>query len=159
MKNIKLAPNQPLMKKIFFLSLSILLSVSVFSQQGKDGAPNITTTTIVNIYTPLSAVATPGTTTISVASSTGFAAGDLIYIIQMQGASVYAYTNYYGNRNDVSPRDTSEGKVKSYNGAGNNEFAEIASVSGNIITLNCGLKVLDSFSVVGKTQVIRVPRY
>jgi gliding motility-associated-like protein len=145
------------MKKIFFLLLIILTGTSIFAQQGKDGAPNITVTTTVNIYTPLAANASANTTTISVVSAAGFSAGDLIYIIQMQGATVKAYSYQFGNPNAGIPNDTSFGKISSYNGSGNNEFAEIASVSGNILTLDCALK--DSFGIAGKTQIIRVPRY
>lgn len=148
------------MKKIFYFILLInFLTTSLFAQQGKDGTPSITTTTIVNIYTPLTANAAVGTNTISVLSVTGFSPGDLIYIIQMQGATVKANIYQFNNQNNALPNDTSFGKITAYNGAGNNEFAEITSVSssGNIITLDCALK--DSFGVNGRTQVIRVPRY
>ncbi len=144
-----------------FLNISVfflfLISLSLNAQQGKDGSPTISTSSTVNIYTPLAVNSAIGTTTISVVNSAGFAPGDLVYIIQMQGAAVNAYVNFYGNSNISLPFDTSFGKITSYNGAGNNEFAEISTVSGNIITLNCGLK--DSFSTYGKTQIIRVPRY
>ncbi|HRD40645.1 MAG TPA: hypothetical protein PLC65_18595, partial [Bacteroidia bacterium] len=78
------------MKKSSTLSLVFLfLSFVALSQRGKDGAGNITVAnTIVNIYTPLTANANVGNTTISVGSTAGYAVGDLIMIIQMQGASV-----------------------------------------------------------------------
>ena len=146
------------MKKILFLLLVLnFVGTTVFAQQGKDGVPSITTTTIVNIYTPLTVDAAIGATTISVASVTSFSVGDLIYIIQMQGAQVKANVYEYGNPNNALPNDTSFGKITAYNGAGNNEFAEVNSVSGNIITLNCALK--NSYIVTGNTQIIRVPRY
>ena len=145
--------------KIICFLVILLQFFSAKSQQGKDGAPNITVTTTVNIYTPLAANTSANTNTISVVSAAGFSAGDLIFIIQMQGAIVNAYTYQYGDPNDGQPKDTSFGKIKSYNGAGNNVFAEIASVSGNIITLDCALALKDSFGIEGKTQVIRVPRY
>jgi len=142
--------------KIFFISF-LLFSFISNAQQGKDGTPNITTTTTVNIYTPLTVNASAGATSITVTTATGFSAGDLIYIVQMQGAAVNAYVYQYGNTNIALPFDTSFGKTTSYNGAGNNEFSEINSVSGNVITLNCALKY--DFGTSGKTQIIRVPRY
>jgi gliding motility-associated-like protein len=146
------------MKKVLSFLLIYIAAITTFAQQGKDGAPSITTATTVNIYTTLSANVAAGATTITMASATGFSAGDLIYIIQMQGAVVgNAYVFEWGNVNNALPNDTSFGKVTAYNGAGNNEFAEINSISGNVITLNCALK--DSFGINGKTQVIRVPRY
>ncbi len=143
---------------------ALLCSFSVKAQQGKDGVANITATgTVVNIYTPLTVSVSAGATKIVVASTASFSPGDLIYIIQMQGATIRDSVNYYGNPNDALPRDTGVGKINSYNGAGNNEFAEITAVSssGDTITLDCGLKNTYSDSLGGypNTQVIRVPRY
>jgi gliding motility-associated-like protein len=153
------------MKKLLFLSLNILIGTSLFAQQGKDGAGNITTanTIVNNVSTTLTSNAAIGTTTIAVASVAGLSAGDLLFIMQAQGATVHDSTNYWGNPNDALPNDTSSGKVTKYNGAGNNEFAEINSIVGNVITLNCTLS--DSFRggsvTLGSitTQVIRVQRY
>ncbi|MGZ3863636.1 MAG: T9SS type B sorting domain-containing protein [Bacteroidia bacterium] len=147
----------------FALSFFFFLSAGLKAQQGKDGPGNITVAnTTVNIYTPLTVSVTANTTNIiTVGSATGFSAGDLIYIIQNQGATVNAYTNQYGNPNQTVPNDTSEGKIKSYNSTGNNEFAEVTSVSGNNLTLDCVVKNTygDSSGGVPKVQVIRVPRY
>ncbi|MHB8403151.1 MAG: T9SS type B sorting domain-containing protein [Bacteroidia bacterium] len=140
----------------FFLFV-LLCSFSVKAQQGKDGVASITTTSIVNIYTSLTANVSAGATSITVASTVGFSVGDLIYIIQMQGATVRDSIYEWGNVNDAIPRDTSYGKIRTYNGSGNNEFGEITSILGNIVTLDCALK--DSFGINGKTQIIRVPRY
>ncbi len=77
--------------------LFCLVSVCLFAQRGKDGSPTITTTVEVNEYTYLTANATAGNTTITVAGSTlnahnrfsaNLAPGDLIMIIQMQGATL-----------------------------------------------------------------------
>jgi hypothetical protein len=79
------------MKSIYALSL-VLLSLNLFSQRGKDGTPTISAAnTIVNAYTPLTSNVTSGSTTLNVGNSTAFAVGDLIYIIQMQGANVNNY--------------------------------------------------------------------
>ena len=144
-------------KSCLILICFVLSTLSVFAQQGKDGAASITTSTVVNLYTPITANVAAGSTSIPVLSTAGFSAGDLIYIVQMQGAFVNAYVYEWGNPNNALPNDTSFGKIKAYNGAGNNEFAEITSITGNSITLDCALK--DSFGLNGKTQVIRVPRY
>ncbi|MGZ4081723.1 MAG: Ig-like domain-containing protein [Bacteroidia bacterium] len=148
---------------LFTISFCFLFSLGLKAQQGKDGAGNITVAnTTVNIYTPLTVSVTANSTNvITVGSTAGFSAGDLIYIIQNQGATVNAYTNEFGNPNQTLPNDTSEGKIKSYNSTGNNEFAEVTSVSGNSLTLDCQIKNTygDSAGGVPKVQVIRVPRY
>ncbi|MDP2387552.1 MAG: gliding motility-associated C-terminal domain-containing protein [Bacteroidota bacterium] len=154
------------MKKIF-LTLLITVSLAGFAQQGKDGAPTINASTIVNSYTTLSADATSGTSTITVAAIAGLAggainalsAGDLIMIIQMQGAvtNVLSPSPPWMDLNTSGPYDNTYGDITSYNNAGNNEFAEINSISGTTLTLNCQLK--NSYSASGKTQIVRVPRY
>ncbi|HTA63742.1 MAG TPA: hypothetical protein VK835_14860, partial [Bacteroidia bacterium] len=168
MKNIKLAPNQRLMKKLILLSFTVLLSASLFAQQGKDGPGNISlpNTIVNNVSTTLTSNATYSSTTISVASAAGLSAGDLLFIMQAQGATVYDSTDYWGNPHQALPFDTSAGKVRKYHGAGNNVFAEIHSISGNNITLNCALSLNQSDSFRGslnagdiKTQVVRVQRY
>src|ERR1700758_4733746 len=106
------------MKKIA-LALIYLLSIHAsIAQQGKDGVANITATSTVNIYIPLIANAAAGTTSITVASTAGFSAGDLIYIIQMQGATVRDSVYEWGNPNNALPTDKSFGKIRAYNGAG-----------------------------------------
>jgi gliding motility-associated-like protein len=151
--------------KISYLLLfsAFLFSFGLKAQQGKDLAGVIAAAgTIVNIYTPLTVSVTAGSTNvITVGSAAGFSTGDLIYIIQMQGATVKAYTYEYGNPNQTIPNDTSAGKIDSYGSTGNNEFAQIASVSGNNITLDCNIKNTygDSLGGVPKVQVIRVKRY
>ncbi|HKC68326.1 MAG TPA: hypothetical protein VKG26_08855, partial [Bacteroidia bacterium] len=152
------------MKKLFLFLLPVLTSLTLFAQQGKDGAGNITVanTIVNNVSTTLTSNVAIGSTTIAVASTAGLSAGDLLFIMQAQGALVNDSTNYWGNPNNALPNDTSSGKIHKYNGAGNNEFAEINSIQGNIITLNCTLS--DSFrgtSVAGDitSQVIRVQRY
>ncbi|HXD92630.1 MAG TPA: hypothetical protein VNX01_05415, partial [Bacteroidia bacterium] len=152
------------MKKLFFLSFTFLIGISIFAQQGKDGPGNISTanTIVNNVSTTLTSNTAIGTTTIAVASAAGLSPGDLLFIMQAQGALVNDSTNDFGNPNDALPNDTSSGKVHKYCGAGNNEFAEINSIVGNVITLNCTLS--DSFrgsSTAGDitTQVVRVQRY
>lgn len=136
--------------------LAICLLPSLLSAQpGKDGARTVTATnTVLNTYTTLSAGASAGATTITVASnaltggafSTNLASGDLIMIIQMQGATINTTnTASYGN-------------VEDYGSSGRYEFACVSSVSGsNTITLAAPLA--NSYTTAGRTQVVRVPRF
>ncbi len=131
----------------FFLNSFVL-----FAQMGKNGALTTSTTSILNDYTPLTANATAGTNLLNVVSSvlntriaTPLAAGDLIFIIQMQGASM------------TTPDDSTYGSLINYNNCGNFEFAEVASVpSSTQINTACQLK--NNYTASGRTQVVRVPR-
>src|SRR5687768_14927787 len=99
-------------RAILFLIPLILFITNVLAQPGKEGAKVISANnSIVNEYTALTANATAGNTTLTVASNTlnqnarfsgSLAAGDLIMIIQMQGATL------------TSANDSSWGMVSSY---------------------------------------------
>ena len=145
------------MKKCITLLFFLACFSSAFSQKGKNGAGNILVSTIVNAYTSLIADAFIGNTSLNVSSGSGYSAGDLVYIIQIQGASVNCYINPWGNPNSAEPYSQAFGKITNYNNAGNNEYAQIASVSGNIITIDCPLK--NNYTAAGKVQVVKVPRY
>ncbi|MGZ3885568.1 MAG: hypothetical protein ACXVPD_16175, partial [Bacteroidia bacterium] len=147
-------------KQVYYFACLFALSFSLFSQRGKDGVGNITVAnTVVNIYTGLTADVTSGNTTISVASTAGYAVGDLVYIIQMQGARPNAGRDtIFPDFNSAVPTNTTYGAVTSYSNAGNQEFAQINSVpNGTSLVLDCGLK--NDYHMFGKVQVIRVPRY
>lgn len=149
------------MKLIFMLKQLVLVgillsSISLVAQRGKDGIRSISSgSTLVNEYTTLTANATSGAITIQVSNSTlnennrflnPLSAGDLLLIIQMQGAQIVA-----GNVPDF-------GTITNYNGAGNHEWAEVKSVpNSNQIELMCGLQ--NSYLAAGKTQILRIPRY
>ena len=154
---------------ILFSSLGLLLAFGVFflianignhekamAALGMHGAKTVSSTgVIVNEYTSLTSNASSGSTSINVSSSGlnangrfsgNLAAGELLMIIQMQGASI--------NNTDAS----TYGAVTSYNNCGNFEFVEVQSIlSGTSIRLANGLA--RSYSTSGKVQVIRVPRY
>ncbi|REJ80967.1 MAG: PKD domain-containing protein [Bacteroidetes bacterium] len=126
------------------------------AQAGKDGAKSIPSgTSFVNEYTGISSDVNSGTNTIQVVSnnlnsgglfSSALGRGDLIMIIQMQGVQV------------SNPDDSTYGAITNYNNCGRYEFAEVSSVSGsNNITTSCALQ--NSYSVAGRTQVLRVPRF
>lgn len=158
------------------LCISILLSgLNLFSQRGKNGTANITTAnSIVNSYTSLTANVAAGSTAINVASTTGYNIGDLVMIIQMQGAGVRSsLDNISGDLTNSIPENTTHGEIFAYNNCGNYEFAEITSIpDGVTIILDCGLKNSYDASLAtnsspfvfpatlpGKVQVIKVPRY
>jgi gliding motility-associated-like protein len=146
-----------LILSVFFLGLFS----SAFSQRGKNGIAVFNTSQIVNLYTTLAVDATAGSSSVNVANSASLSAGDLIYIIQMQGATTNVYhggsTPPWYDAQSALPTDTSYGRITAYNGAGNNELAEISSVNGNELIVSCAIK--NNYSAVGKTQIVKVPRY
>lgn len=162
------------MKPLLYMSL-LLCSTSLFSQRGKDGTVNITAAnTVVNNYTTLNANASIGATSITVANTAGYNVGDLVMIIQMQGAGVLAsFDNNSGDYTNSIPENNTHGQIYTYNNCGNYEFAEVNTiVNGTTMTLDCGLKNNYDVSYVttanpfphgitlpGRVQVIRVPRY
>ena len=85
-------------RTLLLLFYIILIASQSFAQRGKDGSVTINTANrIVNEYTRLTADAAVGATTITVAASglntnsrfgATLAPGDLIMIIQMQGATL-----------------------------------------------------------------------
>jgi uncharacterized repeat protein (TIGR01451 family) len=118
-------------------------------QIGKDGAFTATAAnTTVNTYTTLTAGATAGATTISVASATGITVGDVLLVYQAQGATIStANANTYG-------------AVSALGNAGRYEYVSVASVVGTTITLGtvCDTTPL-RFSYSSGAQVVRVPQY
>ncbi|MCB9234441.1 MAG: gliding motility-associated C-terminal domain-containing protein [Bacteroidia bacterium] len=100
-------------------------------------------TNIINIYTPVSAI--NGCNQVTVGSSAGFFVGGKVMIIQMKGASVNL-TN-----------TAAFGSITSYNEAGDHEFATVAGISGNVITLQNGL--LNTYNPAGTVQLLTVPTF
>ncbi len=133
----------------------------IFAQKGKDNVGNITAPgTIVNTYTTLSVNANVNAFSISVADANFVTSGDLILIIQIQGASIKEGAV---STDPTATQDPTWGTILRYNNCGNYEFKEVESVSGTTITLKCGLEKAYSVGKIGnapqRTQVIRVPRY
>lgn len=119
---------------------------------GQDGAALVDMPgTVVNRYAILSSDAVAGSDTIEVSNIADLMPlnpGDLVMVIQMQGAKIAA---------DDS---ASFGAVTDAQGAGRYEVATVRSVQGNAITLDVGCGGLrNDYVVAGKTQVIRVPEF
>lgn len=140
----------------YFLFNTIGSAEQASASPGKDGTKTVTAAnTIVNEYTTLSSNVSAGATSLSVAASSlnansrfsgSLAAGDLILIIQMQGASI------------STSNSSSYGSVSNYNNCGLYEFAKVSTVPNSTsITVSNGLK--NSYSSSGKVQIVRVPRY
>ncbi|UOQ52655.1 beta strand repeat-containing protein [Hymenobacter cellulosivorans] len=144
--------------RLWLILLLLLPGLSAQAQRtrGSDGNRTVSTgTAIVNEYAKVTADAAAGATLIRVSSNTLNAngrflgvltQGDLILLIQMQGASI--------TTNDAAIY----GSVSAYNNAGRYELLEVASVSGtDVINLTCGLKY--DYTAAGQTQVVRLPRF
>lgn len=156
--------------KKYWLS-TVLLVAGVFganAQKAKDGSislsPGSSTTYIPNRYTTLTTSVAAGNTDLFVSdindlsgstvftnsynpyATAALSYGDLIMIIQMQGADITTTDN------------ASYGAITNYNNVGNYELKTVLSVSGNVITV-CGT-LSKSYTVSGRNrvQVIRVPR-
>jgi hypothetical protein len=105
------------MKQLFLFSLILFAALHGHAQRGKDGSHTVTSlNALVNSYTVLNANASAGQTLITVASNTmvgGFfqgvlTPGDLIMIIQMQGAILNVDTypaSEYISSNNFSEKD------------------------------------------------------
>ncbi|MGE0566406.1 MAG: gliding motility-associated C-terminal domain-containing protein [Bacteroidia bacterium] len=143
---------------IFFLAIT---THSLHAQRGKHGALVVTNpNVIVNEFTALSNNITAGDATITVANSSlntnnrfngNLQAGDLVMIIQMQGATIKTFTAVPG-------QDSTYGEILNYNNAGNFEFAQVFAVpSSSQIVFDCGLQY--NYTANGKVQIVRVPRY
>ncbi|MGB3947028.1 MAG: gliding motility-associated C-terminal domain-containing protein [Bacteroidia bacterium] len=151
----------------YFLFIFYLLSNSLFAQRGKDGNVTINTfNRIVNEYATLTADASVGDNILTVSASglntnnrfaSTLTSGDLIMIIQMQGATILGApdTTYPIFSN---PDNATWGSITNYNNCGNYELAQIAQVSSNTsIIIDCGLK--HNYTATGKVQIVRIPRY
>ena len=149
MKNILAPISRMLHTAPAIVSLVLLMSGNASAATNIGG--------VINIYTPVTAISngcscpTTNCATVTVLSAAGFAANDIVLIIQMKGA-----------RADSSNTPT-HGNILSLYDAGNYEFDTINSVSGNIITMRLPLKntyftnstPADSAYV----QLVRVPVY
>lgn len=165
------------MKTILLLGVLCLFLNNSIAQRAKNGVYTATSlNTVVNSYTVMTVNANANQSSISVADglltnsvlTTALSPGDLLLIIQMQGASLDIdltatviwggnYTSAIGHAGDWFNFLDIWGQVTNYNQSGKYEYVQVASVSGTTINLTCGLK--NSYVISGKVQVIRVPRF
>ena len=167
-----------LKKTTLTLLLLSFFSTTLLAQRGKNGSYTvIAANTQINAYTSVTANAAVNATAITVASNTltsgvlttALAPGDLIMIIQMQGATMDVdvtptaswgghYTVANGHQLDWGSFQSLWGNVTAYNNAGKYELVEVKSiVGGTTINLMCGL--VNSYTASGHVQVVRVPRF
>lgn len=142
------------------------------ARPGASGAASLSG--VVDTYFPATASASAGATTISLGAGTGaltgIAAGDMLLVIQMQGASINATnSSAYGNG---SSADTYAQGYSAIGQTGIYEFVRAASavsVAGGSVTIvgGAGGGLLNSYVHAAATategqkrfQVIRVPQY
>ena len=121
------------------LVIFIFISLFSFSISGQTNISGI-----INIYT--SVLYFSSCNSIQVQSSVGYSAGDLVLLIQMQGAAV-----------DSANNNSGFGRILNYNNCGNYEFGIILVVTGNTISFQS--PIIRSYSIPGKVQLVRVPRF
>jgi hypothetical protein len=140
---------------VVFLLLFIFIVPSAFAQRGQVDSIRVSGRRILNEYTILKADAEAGSSELVITDTTlnrlgrfsgPLKAGDLLLILQLQGAEIAA---------DQGPE---WGAVTGYRGAGNYEWTEVKDILPNgRVRLNCELKY--TYLTAGKSQVVRVPRY
>src|SRR5690554_61837 len=125
---------------------------------GNNGDIGNGTSGSLRYYQP-SASVSAGATSISLTTTSGLASGDMVLVIQMQGAQINSTnTSSYGDGGGNAAGATS------YT-AGRYEYAAVASASGTTITLTRGLTYAyvraNASGSAGQSryQVIRVPQY
>ena len=124
---------------------------------------------VINTYYPGSSNVLAGGTSLTVGSidargnATPIAAGDLIFIIQVQGADIDASnTDSYGDNVAGAPAG---GYLNTNLYAGNYEYNSVASVAGTTVNLSYTLannyynRIYSTGNSIQHYQVIRVPRY
>ena len=103
------------------------------------------TTNVSGIINSYASVTSVGTQSISVTTTSGFAVGDKVLLIQMKGAS-------------IDTTNTSNfGTITSYNDAGNYEMLVISSITSTTITFTN--PILRTYNITGLVQLVKVPVY
>ena len=156
-------------KKLLILSIALIFFSALRAQdfKGKDGAGNFNVpgTYILNRYTTLASSVNAGslsltvsnvsqlsgsysfTNSVNVFASDVLSPGDLIMIVQVQGADITTTNN------------SSYGQITNYHNTGNYELKTVYQVSANTIFLCEGLNNSYTQTGRGRTQVIRIPRF
>jgi uncharacterized repeat protein (TIGR01451 family) len=164
-----------MLKRIGFTRLLLLLALSVLSipkvwaaaacaAPGSDGSGSVGGGTPSGVvYMTPTANAAAAATRINVSSTTGLAAGDLVLVIQMQGADINTNnTTSYGS--GVAGGNGSGYLSNANLTAGTYEYAAVASVTATRINLSSALinsYVQANYGTNGQRryQVVRVPQY
>ena len=122
--------------KYFIVLFSILCFFSRVSAQ----TTNVSG--IINNYTSISSI---GSQSVNVVTTSGFAVGDKVLLIQMKGAS-------------IDTTNTSNfGTITSYNEAGNYETLVISAITSTTITFTN--PILRTYNTTGLLQLVKVPVY
>lgn len=128
---------------LVFVWLCVLNSDAQSLGNGQDGSPNIFG--IVNQYAMLVNDAPSCSPFIKVDNGNAFEAGDLIIVVQMNGA-------------EIDPTNSaSYGTVTGYGNSGVFEYCKVIAVEGNTLILQFPL--LFDYSLSGNTQIVNVPQY
>lgn len=165
------------LKNLLTVGLITLFSINANCQRTKEGDVTVSSpNTVVNTYTYLTSNVSANSTSISVSNSNmnggafagNLAPGDLILVIQMQGAGV-DIADIIGCCGGSSASSFSDfwnwwliydlfGSVTQYRQSGKFEMVEVAGVpNGTTINLQCGLK--NDYNSSQHAQIVRVPRY
>ncbi|MBE0645602.1 MAG: hypothetical protein IH600_16090, partial [Bacteroidetes bacterium] len=135
-----------LFRHFTFALLLLLVGTATGQTPGKDGSLTVSSANlVVNLYKTVTANITAPASTVSVNNTTGISVGDYVMVYQAVGASI------------STTDDATYGTITNYNSAGLYELRGVQSVSTNSVTLTGPL--LSSYSVAGKTQLIRIPQY
>jgi len=143
-----------ILNRCLFLAVLFYLS-QASAQPGINGSATVSTTNVsVNSYAYLTANAVAGSTSLTVNNSsmiggnfsTALSAGDLLLIIQMQGASISVVNN------------SNFGQITNYNNVGRYEFRCVSSIP-NINTIVVSVPLSNNYTATGHVQIVRIPRY
>jgi len=126
------------LKRLFSLFVLILCTLSTLAQTNISG--------VVNEYAAVSSASGSLVTVSNAGDIATYSAGDKILLMQMKGTKI----------SEVN--DATYGDIISFDGAGNYEFNEIASISGAEITMKYPL-CKEYLSALHPVQIIRVPVY
>ncbi len=101
---------------------------------------------VINKYAAITGLEGNCSNGFKIDDATGFAAGDTVLMIQMQGAAI------------DSSNTSTFGQVLAMNGAGNYEYNIIQAISGNVTTLRNQIR--NSYDIpAGRVQFVQVPSY
>src|ERR1017187_9765980 len=100
---------------------------------------------IINTYTQVTAIPSNCSDSIIVNAITGFAVGDSVLIIQMQGATM-------DTTNTIN-----FGTILNYNTSGNFELKKIASINGT--TIHFTTNMANNYDATGSCQLVSYPHY